>query len=35
MKALETRSKRNTTETAYEAFVAESFVPAYQQQLAA
>jgi uncharacterized protein YbjT (DUF2867 family) len=35
MKALEPRTTRNTTPTPYEAFVAESFVPAYQQQTAA
>jgi uncharacterized protein YbjT (DUF2867 family) len=35
MKALEPRTSRNTTPTPYEAFVAESFVPAYQQQTAA
>jgi uncharacterized protein YbjT (DUF2867 family) len=35
MKALEPRTSRNTTSTPYETFVAESFVPAYQQQVAA
>jgi uncharacterized protein YbjT (DUF2867 family) len=35
MVALEPRSARNTTETKFENFVAESFVPAYQQQAAA
>lgn len=35
MRFLEPRSARNTTETAYENFVAELFVPAYQQQAAA
>jgi uncharacterized protein YbjT (DUF2867 family) len=35
MRALETRSSRNTTETKFEDFVAEFFVPAYQQQAAA
>jgi len=35
MKALEPRTSRNTTPTTYENFVAESFVPAYQQQVAA
>ena len=35
MKALEPRTARNTTPTPYETFVAESFVPAYQQQAAA
>jgi len=35
MKALEPRTARNTTPTRYEDFVAESFVPAYQQQAAA
>lgn len=35
MKALEPRTSRNTTPTRYEDFVAESFVPAYQQQTAA
>jgi uncharacterized protein YbjT (DUF2867 family) len=35
MRALEPRSPRNTTPTPFETFVAQSFVPAYQQQLAA
>jgi len=35
MKALEPRTSRNTTSTPFETFVAESFVPAYQQQVAA
>jgi len=35
MKALEPRTSLNTTPTPYETFVAESFVPAYQQQAAA
>ncbi|MGB8967929.1 MAG: NmrA family NAD(P)-binding protein [Candidatus Sulfotelmatobacter sp.] len=35
MRALEPRTSRNTTPTPYETFVAESFVPAYQQQAAA
>jgi uncharacterized protein YbjT (DUF2867 family) len=35
MKALEPRTSHNTTPTRYEDFVAESFVPAYQQQAAA
>lgn len=35
MRWLEPRSPRNTTPTAYETFVAEVFVPAYQQQAAA
>jgi len=35
MRALEPRSARNTTPTSYETFVAEEFVPAYQQQAAA
>ncbi|MGB9072918.1 MAG: NmrA family NAD(P)-binding protein [Terriglobales bacterium] len=35
MRALEPRSARNTTPTPYETFVAEEFVPAYQQQAAA
>ncbi len=35
MKALEPRTSRNTTPTPYETFVAESFLPAYQQQAAA
>jgi uncharacterized protein YbjT (DUF2867 family) len=35
MRALEPRTSRNTTPTSYETFVAESFVPAYQQQAAA
>ncbi len=32
MRALESRTQQNTTPTAYETFVAEVFVPAYQQQ---
>ena len=35
MRALESRTSQNTTPTSYETFVAESFVPAYQQQAAA
>ncbi len=35
MRPLEPRSPQNTTPTSYETFVAESFVPAYQQQAAA
>ncbi len=35
MKPLEPRTSRNTTPTTFETFVAESFVPAYQQQAAA
>ncbi len=35
MRFLEPRSARNTTPTTYENFVAEFFVPAYQQQAAA
>ena len=35
MRTLEPRSSRNTTPTTYENFVAEVFVPAYQQQAAA
>jgi uncharacterized protein YbjT (DUF2867 family) len=35
MRALEPRSAKNTTPTKFETFVAESFVPAYQQQQAA
>jgi uncharacterized protein YbjT (DUF2867 family) len=35
MRALEPRTSRNTTPTPFETFVAESFVPAYQQQTAA
>jgi uncharacterized protein YbjT (DUF2867 family) len=35
MRALEPRTSRNTTSTPFETFVAESFVPAYQQQAAA
>jgi uncharacterized protein YbjT (DUF2867 family) len=35
MRALEPRTGRNTTATSYETFVAEFFVPAYQQQSAA
>ncbi len=35
MRALEPRTSRNTTPTSYEDFVADVFVPAYQQQAAA
>jgi len=35
MRALEPRTSRNTTPTNYETFVADSFVPAYEQQAAA
>ncbi len=35
MRALEPRTAQNTTTTTYENFVAEFFVPAYQQQVAA
>ncbi|HEY6303478.1 MAG TPA: NmrA family NAD(P)-binding protein [Terriglobales bacterium] len=35
MRALEPRTASNTTPTKFETFVAESFVPAYQQQVAA
>jgi uncharacterized protein YbjT (DUF2867 family) len=35
VRALEPRSKRNTTPTSYEQFVAEEFVPAYRRQSAA
>jgi uncharacterized protein YbjT (DUF2867 family) len=35
MRALEPRTPRNTTPTSFETFVAQSFVPAYQQQAAA
>lgn len=35
MGPLESRTSRNTTPTPFETFVAESFVPAYQQQIAA
>ena len=35
MRALEPRTTQNTTATSYETFVAESFVPAYQQQVIA
>jgi uncharacterized protein YbjT (DUF2867 family) len=35
MRALEARNSRNTTPTPLETFVAQSFVPAYQQQAAA
>ena len=35
MRALEPRTSRNTTPTPFETFVAEAFVPAYQQQAAA
>ena len=35
MRALEPRTASNTTPTKFETFVAESFVPAYQQQAAA
>ena len=35
MRALETRSAKNTTSTSYEAFVKEEFLPAYQGAVAA
>lgn len=35
MRALEPRSSQNTTPTSYETFLAETFVPAYQQKSAA
>jgi len=35
MRALEPRTLRSTTPTPFETFVAQSFVPAYQQQVAA
>jgi uncharacterized protein YbjT (DUF2867 family) len=35
MRTLEPRSPRNTTPTPFETFVAQTFVPAYQQQVAA
>lgn len=35
MRALEPRKTQNTTPTAYETFVADSFVPAYEQKAAA
>jgi hypothetical protein len=35
MHPLEARSPQNTTPTGYETFVADTFVPAYQQQAAA
>jgi hypothetical protein len=35
MRALEPRSPRNTTPTLFETFVAEKFLPAYQQKAAA
>jgi uncharacterized protein YbjT (DUF2867 family) len=35
MRALEPRTERNTTSTRFEDFVAEFFVPAYQEQVAA
>ena len=35
MRALEPRTARNTTPTPFETFVAQFFVPAYQQQAAA
>jgi len=35
MRALESRTPQNTTPTSFETFVAEYFVPAYQQQAAA
>ncbi|MFZ0318452.1 MAG: NmrA family NAD(P)-binding protein [Candidatus Sulfotelmatobacter sp.] len=35
MRALEPRTAQNTTPTTFESFVAQSFVPAYQQQVAA
>jgi hypothetical protein len=35
MRALEPRTPRNTTPTSYETFVAEEFVPAFKQAVAA
>jgi hypothetical protein len=35
MRTLEPRNSSNTTSTTFEDFVAEFFVPAYQQQAAA
>jgi uncharacterized protein YbjT (DUF2867 family) len=35
LRALEPRTPRNTTPTSFESFVADTFVPAYQQQAAA
>jgi hypothetical protein len=35
MRALEPRTSDNTTPTSFETFVAETFVPAYEQQAAA
>jgi len=35
MRALESRTSRNTTATSFETFVAQAFVPAYQQEAAA
>lgn len=35
MRALEPRTSRNTTPTPFETFVAQTFIPAYQQQAAA
>lgn len=35
MRALEPRTPQNTTQTSFETFVADSFVPAYQQKAAA
>ena len=35
MRALEPRTQQNTTPTNYETFVAERFVPAYEQKAAA
>lgn len=35
MRAMEPRTRENTTPTSYETFVAETFIPAYQQQVAA
>jgi len=35
MRALEPRTRENTTPTSYETFVSETFVPAYHQQAAA
>jgi len=35
MRPLEPRSPRTTTPTPFETFVAQSFIPAYQQQAAA
>jgi hypothetical protein len=35
MRPLEPRTPQNTTPTSYETFVADTFIPVYQQQAAA